>query len=126
MFQRIVDYSQVFGLCMQHLWLLDWDARLRGRLRAIPRLSTGRYPNCRHPVALRTSKSAAGITYTMAAPRRTAMTAIGVATSADGVHSARLDKGRPIVTPALTNPRYAKSRRTYDAGQPAILSYFTG
>jgi len=50
-----------------------------------------------------------------------AMTAIGVATSADGIHFARLNEGKPIVTPALTNPRYAANHLTYGAGQPAAL-----
>jgi hypothetical protein len=50
-----------------------------------------------------------------------AITTIGVAASADGIHFARLNGGRPIVTPALTNPRYAASHLTYGAGQPAVL-----
>jgi hypothetical protein len=50
-----------------------------------------------------------------------AMTAIGVAASADGIHFARLNEGRPIVRPALTNPHYAMSHLTYGAGQPAVL-----
>lgn len=49
------------------------------------------------------------------------LTAIGVASSRDGVRFERLNAGRPIVTPAKTNPAYAKAHLGYGAGQPAAV-----
>lgn len=50
-----------------------------------------------------------------------ALSAIGVASSRDGIHFTRLNNGRPIVTAAETNPGYAAAHLTYGAGQPAAV-----
>ena len=49
-----------------------------------------------------------------------ALSAIGVARSADAVSFERLNGGRPIVVPARTNERFAAQHLTYGAGQPAV------
>src|SRR5580700_930488 len=50
-----------------------------------------------------------------------ALGAIGVAESSDGIHFTRLNGGLPIVSPARSNPNYARNGLTYGAGQPAVL-----
>lgn len=50
-----------------------------------------------------------------------ALGAIGVAGSGDGIHFTRLNGGLPIVSPARSNPDYARNGLTYGAGQPAVL-----
>lgn len=59
--------------------------------------------------------------YYGAAAADDALTAIGVAESSDGVHFARLNAGRPIVTAARTNASFAERHLTYGAGQPAAV-----
>ena len=50
-----------------------------------------------------------------------ALTAIGVATSADGVHFRRAGQGGPIVTAAKTDRDYVGRHLVYGAGQPAVV-----
>lgn len=50
-----------------------------------------------------------------------ALTAVGVAASADAVHFHRLNDGNPIVTASKTNPSFAESHLTYGVGQPAAV-----
>jgi hypothetical protein len=49
------------------------------------------------------------------------LTAIGVASSADGLHFVRLNGGRPIVMAARTNRSFAASHLNYGAGQPSAV-----
>jgi hypothetical protein len=57
--------------------------------------------------------------YYTGAAKEGGLSTIGVAASRDGARFERLNAGKPIVVPAMSNPAWAATHLTYGAGQPA-------